>query len=155
MFFEIHLKIVQIFVPISMKKTFSKSINVIGKIYAQPLPQYLSTRKSFILQIANLKNICIYFLFQIFHFPWICKVWIFQMLKIVLSCKRKLKTWIVMQTMSSKWLSYSIVKKFYANILFEDSETQNSAWLGRPLTMSTTEIVDHVHDEDYWNKRHI
>lgn len=50
-----------------------------------------------------------------------------------------------MQTLCDKWPSYSTVKKWCANFHHGDFETQDAALLGKPSTMSTPEIDDHVY----------
>uniref|UniRef100_A0A8D0DII8 Mos1 transposase HTH domain-containing protein n=1 Tax=Salvator merianae TaxID=96440 RepID=A0A8D0DII8_SALMN len=52
----------------------------------------------------------------------------------------------MMQTLSDKCPSYSTVKKRCASFQCGDFETEDAARSGRPSTVSTPEIVDHVHD---------
>ena len=52
----------------------------------------------------------------------------------------------MMQTLSDKCPSYSTVKKWCANFQGGDFETDDAARSGRPSTVSTPEVVDHVHD---------
>lgn len=52
----------------------------------------------------------------------------------------------MMQTLGVKCPSYSTVKKWCANFQRGDFETQDAARSGRPSTVSSPEIVDHVHD---------
>ena len=52
----------------------------------------------------------------------------------------------MMQTLSDKCPSYSTVKKWCANFQGGDFEIDDAARSGRPSTVSTPEVVDHVHD---------